>query len=585
MTKVHLRVLLVIVILAMSMLGLVPQKLTASLIVQPLYSGLNVPVEFTFLPDGRIFFNEKNTGNIRVIASNGAPLSQPFATLGPLPPGVAGTEEGLLGITLDPHFDVNNFVYVYWTYYNSTNYKHSIISRFTANANNVGIDRTDIFDFTDPNPTQPPRGPTNHNGGYIKFGPDGKLYVEIGDFCSWDCLRNPLAQNQNNLAGKILRMNPDGSVPTDNPFSSLVYSYGYRNGVGMDFSPDGKLIATMAGPNCCDRIFFVSPGANLGWPNCGTTSQPSCSSPYTPSTYQWGSTVTPTGIAYSTTSSVLYFGEFNTGNLMQLTLTPTGTVAQLDIVATLGSGILAVERGLDGQIYFSTSNTIYRLALYTPVPLSSSGTVMLSAPTRTVYFIFPDSNIAHSKPAGVGYAQVTDWTALGYVYGAMGNMPQIIALDTNSSYIDPVTGAPKIRNSVIVLFGGRLVNSLVSYYEVNGISPLHWAIVGVFSTGTEYYYERSGTVAATMSVPVIVSGSQDMGLIEVFADQFGNTVFIFSGFGWKGTFVAGLYFKTVLVGSLSGLTDSWYFWRWQDVNGNAFPDSFEVNSTPVSHGI
>jgi glucose/arabinose dehydrogenase len=263
---------------------------------------------------------------------------------------------------LDPHFNVNNYVYAYWTYYNRTNYKHSIISRFTAQAN-IGTARTDIFDFTDPNGAQPPSGPTNHNGGYIKFGPDGKLYVEVGDFCSWDCLGKSLVQDRNTYAGKILRINPDGSVPSDNPFGSLVYAYGYRNGFGMDFSSTGKLIATMAGPDCCDRIFFVNGGANFGWPICGIDSQPTCSSPYTPSVYQWSTpTVTPTGIAYSTNSSVLYFGEFNTGNLMQLILTSTGTVSELNTMTTFPSGILAVERGLDGLIYFSTPDAIYRLA-------------------------------------------------------------------------------------------------------------------------------------------------------------------------------------------------------------------------------
>ena len=362
MIHIHLRIVSVsvIVLLGLSMLWLIPPRITASS-VQAVYSGLNFPVAFTFLQDGRVFFNEKNTGNTRVIAPNGTLLSKPFATLGPLPPSVVGTEQGLLGIALDPNFGANNYVYVYWTFYSGT-FKHSIISRFTAAANNTGVGRTDIFDFTDPNHTQPPSGPTNHNGGYIKFGPDGKLYVEIGDFCSWDCLGTPLAQNLGTYAGKILRINPNGSVPTDNPFGSLVYVYGYRNGVGMDFSPTGKLIATMAGPNCCDRIFFVNSSANFGWPNCGTTSQPTCSSPYTPSLYQFATpTVTPTGIAYSTIPSILYFGEFNTGNLMQLTLTSTGTVANISTAATVGSGILAVERGLDGLIYFSTPDTIYRL--------------------------------------------------------------------------------------------------------------------------------------------------------------------------------------------------------------------------------
>jgi len=87
-----------------------------------------------------------------------------------------------------------------------------------------------------------------------------------------------------------------------------------------------------------------------------------------------------------------------------------------------------------------------------------------------------------------------------------------------------------------------------------------------------------------MSIPVVGGGSQDMPLIEAFKDPFGNTVIIFSGFGWKATFVSGFFFKTVLAGDLSALTDSWYFWNWQDWNGNSFPDWYEVNTTPVNHG-
>lgn len=375
----RIRISLIIVLICVSVSPIYPQRIAASSLVQPVYSGLDFPVAFTFLHDGRILFNEKNTGNIRLIASNGTLLSRPFASLGPFPPWVNQTEEGLLGIALDPHFDVNNFVYVYWTYHNQTNYKHSIISRFTAVAN-TGINRTNIFDFTDPNPSQSPAGPSNHNGGYIKFSSDGKLYVEIGDFCSWDCLSNPLAEDRTTYAGKILRMNPDGSVPSDNPFGNLVYAFGYRNGFGMDFGPEGKVIATMAGPDCCDRIFFVNAGANFGWPNCGTDSQQACSSPYTPSIYQWGSpTVTPTGIAYSTNSSVLYFGEYNTGNLMQLILSSTGSVSQVTTVATVNSGVVAVERELDGLIYFSNSNTIYRLSPQ-PTSLSTTTTTFETSP-------------------------------------------------------------------------------------------------------------------------------------------------------------------------------------------------------------
>jgi len=211
---------------------------------------------------------------------------------------------------------------------------------------------------------------------------------------------------------------------------------------------------------------------------------------------------------------------------------------------------------------------------------------VLNAPARTVYFIFPDGDAAHPKPPGVGYAALSDWTALGFMYGSLANMPQIIALDTNSTYVDPATGAPRIHNSIIVLFAGPLVNSVVHYYEQNRIAPLWWSLQGGWSTGTMYYRTRSGAVAATMTVQTANSGSADMALLEAFTDANGNTVIICLGFGGRGTFAGGVYFKTVLsqYGNLAGLTDSWYFYSWTDRNGNLFAEPSEVGPIPYNHG-
>jgi hypothetical protein len=220
------------------------------------------------------------------------------------------------------------------------------------------------------------------------------------------------------------------------------------------------------------------------------------------------------------------------------------------------------------------------------VDVDWAASAMLSASASAVYFIFPDSNAAHPKPPNVGYASVTDWTALGFVYGSLTNMPQITALDTNSTYVDQATGAPKLSNSIIVLFGGTLVNAVVHYYEENRIAPLWWSLEGGWSTGTLYYRTPSGAVAASMPIQTVGGGSADMSLLEAFMDSNGNTVLIFSGFGWKGTFTSGLYFKTVLSqsGNLAGLTDSWYSYSWTDKNGNGFVEDYEVNPTPNNHG-
>jgi glucose/arabinose dehydrogenase len=327
---------------------------------QVLFTGLDYPVALAFTPDGRLFFDEKNTGKVRVI-ENGVVQATAFATL----PASNSGEQGLLGIALDPNFASNKFVYVYYTYSDGLFY-HARITRFTA-VGNVGTNAVQIFDVIDPTPES-----TNHNGGYIKFGPDGRLYVQIGEFAV-----PSLSQNLSSDAGKILRMNPDGSVPADNPFSgSLVYAYGIRNGFGMDFDPfGGKLIATEAGPDRNDEINIIVTGANYGWPTyTGVSNDPAYEDPiliFNPPT-------TPTGIAYSAAQNTLYFGEFNTGALKKLLLTPSGAVAGVQLIATVGStynGILAVESGPDGSIYFSTSNTIYVLGNMPSQSLASALTI------------------------------------------------------------------------------------------------------------------------------------------------------------------------------------------------------------------
>ena len=222
---------------------------------------------------------------------------------------------------------------------------------------------------------------------------------------------------------------------------------------------------------------------------------------------------------------------------------------------------------------------------YSPTAQFGSTTIsVLDAPVGTAYFIFPDGNHAHPKPSGVGYASVTDWTALGYVYGMMNNMPQITALDTNSTYIDQTTGAPKVSNSTIILFAGPLVNSMVHYYEANRVAPLWWSLQGGWTSGTEYYRTRSGDVAASIALSDLIGGGKDMLLVESFTDSNNNKVLIFQGFGWQGTYSSGLHMKTVLYGNLAGMTDSWYAYSWMDKNGNGFVEDYEISATPINHG-
>ena len=158
-----------------------------------LAGGLSNPTAMQFAPDGRLFVCQQG-GQLRVI-KNGALLPTPFVTLTVNSSG----ERGLLGVAFDPAFSANNFVYVYYTA--TTNPRHNRVSRFTANGDvAVAGSETPLLDLNNLS------GATNHNGGSMHFGPDGKLYIAVGENAT-----GSNAQSLGNLLGKILRMNPDGS--------------------------------------------------------------------------------------------------------------------------------------------------------------------------------------------------------------------------------------------------------------------------------------------------------------------------------------------------------------------------------------
>ena len=311
--------------------------------VNAVLTGLNFPVSLKFAPDGRTFYNEKDTGNIRIIQPNGTLHPTPFATVNP----VFNTREaGLLGIALDPSFSSNNYVYVYYTYRDVGFFTHGHIVRYTATGN-TGTSPKDIFDVTSSAPNT-----VYHNGGYIKFGPDGKLYAMVGEFH-----QGQQAQNQSSMTGKMLRMNPDGSVPSDNPTAgSLDYASGIRNSFGFDFdNSNNRLIATMAGPSSDDKILIIVKGGNYGWPTCLAV----CNDPrFIEATVDFKQIVTPTGIAAVAPNSYI-FGEFNTGDLVQLQLNATGSVLSMTQLYNVPGGIIAVELGPNNKLYFTSPDTIY----------------------------------------------------------------------------------------------------------------------------------------------------------------------------------------------------------------------------------
>jgi glucose/arabinose dehydrogenase len=221
-------------------------------------SGIARAVAMEFAPDGRLFVCEQ-AGRLRVI-ENGVLLPDPFVTL-----DVDGSgERGLLGVTFDPGFPTNRYLYVYYT--TGSPPVHNRVSRFTADGNSaVPGSETVILDLDNLS------GAENHNGGAIHFGSDDKLYIAAGEN------GNPAnAQTLTNLLGKILRLNPDGSIPTDNPFygtetgrNRAIWALGFRNPFTFAVQPGtGRIFVNDVGEGSWEEIDELIGGANYGWPNC-----------------------------------------------------------------------------------------------------------------------------------------------------------------------------------------------------------------------------------------------------------------------------------------------------------------------------
>jgi glucose/arabinose dehydrogenase len=219
-------------------------------------TGLSDATAFAQAPDGRLFV-AKQTGAMLVV-KNGALLPTPFLTLAVDATG----ERGLLGVAFHPDFAGNNFVYVYYTA--STPNTHNRISRFTANGD-VAMPGSEL-----PIADLPVLGATNHNGGAIHFGADGKLYVGVGENAV-----GANSQSLNNPLGKLLRFNDDGTIPSDNPFlgttvglSQAIWALGLRNPFTFAVQPGtGRIHINDVGQNAWEEINLGVAGANYGWPN------------------------------------------------------------------------------------------------------------------------------------------------------------------------------------------------------------------------------------------------------------------------------------------------------------------------------
>lgn len=297
---------------------------------------LQVPWGLTFLPDGRALVGERPSGDVSMITGDGMGQVTKVGRV----PGVADDGEGgLLGVVVSPSFDDDRYVYAYVT----TNTDNRVVRMRLQNDRLVG---------TRPVLTGIPKN-SFHDGGRLLFGPDGMLYVTTGDAGDPD-----LAQDKNSLAGKILRIAPDGSVPDDNPLpDSPVWSYGHRNVQGLAFDDDQRLWATEFGSSAYDELNLIEAGGNYGWPDVeGDGGETSEANGFIDPQVTWPtSEASPSGLAWH--DGVLYMGALRGERLWEIPV--EGDTAQQPTSALDGElgRIRTVVVGPDGMLWLTTSNT------------------------------------------------------------------------------------------------------------------------------------------------------------------------------------------------------------------------------------
>ena len=263
-----------------------------------------------------------------------------------------------------------------------------------------------------------------------------------------------------------------------------------------------------------------------------------------------------------------------------------GAATGADLRARFRSWGFPIDDTYYASIWDEVNGSVHQRWYPLVAPISHVQTDIVNAPASSVVYVLPDwqSSSGHTKPPSVGTAALSDFTALGFIFGASKNT-QIMALDTNSTYFDPATGAPKISNSVLVVFAGWGVNGVVYYYEMTGkASPIYADYTTITGTELYAYFDRQGKVVASLPVSAGQAGTSDMFLVEYFKDANNNKVFIVYGFAWKGTYIGGVFFKTNILPHITSFTHGWYIYQWNDMNGNGLPDPYEVNTTPVDYG-
>jgi glucose/arabinose dehydrogenase len=321
--------------------------------IQIVADGLEIPWEIAFLPDDTLLITERPGRLVKIGKDRKVIPINGVRHVG---------EGGLLGLALHPQFSQNGFSYLYLTSQNGSTVINRV-ERYRLRGTTLS-DRVVIINNIP--------GSTFHDGGRIAFGPDGLLYITTGDAGNENN-----AQDTQGLAGKILRLHDDGSIPEDNPFNNEIYSWGHRNPQGLTWDRDGNLWATEHGRSGIatgfDEVNLITKGSNFGWPTIqGDRGAPNLQ---TPKAHSGANTTwAPSGAVYS--EGRIFFAGLRGEAIYEAVMSGTNITSVKTHLANQFGRLRTITNGPDGDFYILTNNTDGR---GTPKP-NDDKIIKMSAP-------------------------------------------------------------------------------------------------------------------------------------------------------------------------------------------------------------
>lgn len=549
-----------------------PTTLPAGFTETLLAGGLSAPTAMAFAPDGRLFVAQQG-GELRVI-KNGQLLSTPFVSLSVDSAG----ERGLLGVAFDPNFATNHYVYVYYTV--PTSPEHNRVSRFTASGD-VAVPGSEAQILNLDNLSSA----TNHNGGAIHFGTDGKLYIGVGENAN-----GSNSQSLTTLLGKLLRINPDGTIPTDNPFYTqttgvdrAIWALGLRNPFTFAIQPGtGQIFINDVGANTWEEIDKGSAGANYGWPATeGPTSNPAYVSPIFAyghgSGDQRGIAITG-GTFYNPPTPNFpnaYVGNYFYEDLGNgwIRLLNTSTHTSSLFATNVASQPVDLEVGPDGALYYLAHGAggVYRIS-YSPQRVAAA-----SLPSGAL------ETFAVSTTQGLyKHDDATGWTQIG---GA-GTVLSVSAVANSGGPVAFVmtTDHAIYRYSAVsgwTQFGGAgTIDAISAGTDVNGQPE-----VFVITTDTAFYSYAAASGWSRLGAPGTIRSISAAGRGRVVVVTLDNAVAEYDArSGWLSLSGSDFAQSAAAVTDASGILVTWAVTVGGSLSRNTNNAGWQAagNSTPIA---